>query len=695
MKWIGQHIWDFISRFRNDVYLEGTETGTIASGGNLGLDSNNKIVKAASGSGDLTITNAQDHRIVTSSGGTELNAEANFTLSSTTETLEFSSSTSSRPIFKLHNTNADAEGPVMQFIKNSSSPAVDDELGHIQFLGDDSGGASSVFAEIIGYTQDKDDGNEEGRLTLKVASHDVEMQPGLSIFSGNAEDEVDVTIGNGATSLTTIAGTLTMGSTAFVNNSGVIQVATQGTIDHDSLANFVANEHIDWTGDVSASSVIHTNNITDLHGAGVDGSANQLLTDDGDGSVTSEANMTFNGSTLSLSSTSSGMPSIYLLNEHDGASPMQLAFFRTATGEADDDIGQIDFFHDNDNNQNTSFAQILTEIYDVNDGEEAGRMSLKVATAGSGTSALQQALTATGHGTSNIVNVGIGYGAASTTEIAGNLITNGESVLFTSSTTQKPVVEIRNTTSDGNGPELKFNNTNAGGDASDGDFAGKITFNAMDDGTPTETTYASIYSRIDDATSTEESGNLYLSVANHDGGLGVGFKLTGGSVNDEVDVEIGKGASSITTVVGDLNPNGRIRRTLKITDGSTAGEYDGDVVYTGTTTGMTTGACYYYTNAGQWALTNAGSTGSSTGLLAIALGDESDVDGMLLRGMVTTTAIAGTQDEGAIVYLRASNGAMTTDQASSGQVNRIVGYCMENSNNRIYFDPDKSWVELA
>ena len=55
MKWIGQHIWDFISRFRSDVYLEATESGTIASGGNLGLDSNNKIVKATSGSGDLTI----------------------------------------------------------------------------------------------------------------------------------------------------------------------------------------------------------------------------------------------------------------------------------------------------------------------------------------------------------------------------------------------------------------------------------------------------------------------------------------------------------------------------------------------------------------------------------------------------------------------------------------------------------------
>jgi len=28
MKWIGQHIWDFISRFRNDVYLEDIESSS-------------------------------------------------------------------------------------------------------------------------------------------------------------------------------------------------------------------------------------------------------------------------------------------------------------------------------------------------------------------------------------------------------------------------------------------------------------------------------------------------------------------------------------------------------------------------------------------------------------------------------------------------------------------------------------------
>jgi len=62
MKWIGQHIYDQISRFRNNVFLEDVSTGTIASGGNLGLDSNNKIVKATSTSHDeVTLAGTPDY----------------------------------------------------------------------------------------------------------------------------------------------------------------------------------------------------------------------------------------------------------------------------------------------------------------------------------------------------------------------------------------------------------------------------------------------------------------------------------------------------------------------------------------------------------------------------------------------------------------------------------------------------------
>ena len=76
-----------------------------------------------------------------------------------------------------------------------------------------------------------------------------------------------------------------------VTNSGttITAVSVPGEIDHDSLLNFVAAEHYRWDTDISSTATIHTNNITDLHGAGVSGSANQLLTDDGSGGVTSES----------------------------------------------------------------------------------------------------------------------------------------------------------------------------------------------------------------------------------------------------------------------------------------------------------------------------------------------------------------------------------------------------------------------
>jgi len=71
MKFLGEFIQDFISRFRNDVFLEDVSTGTIASGGNLGLDSNNKIVKAdVPADGDITaiVVSNGSSNLTTSSG---------------------------------------------------------------------------------------------------------------------------------------------------------------------------------------------------------------------------------------------------------------------------------------------------------------------------------------------------------------------------------------------------------------------------------------------------------------------------------------------------------------------------------------------------------------------------------------------------------------------------------------------------
>jgi|2_EtaG_2_1085320.scaffolds.fasta_scaffold17277_4 hypothetical protein len=44
MKWIGQHIWDLISRFRSDVYLDSPTAGGSDPDKFLGIDADNKII---------------------------------------------------------------------------------------------------------------------------------------------------------------------------------------------------------------------------------------------------------------------------------------------------------------------------------------------------------------------------------------------------------------------------------------------------------------------------------------------------------------------------------------------------------------------------------------------------------------------------------------------------------------------------
>jgi len=75
MKWIGQHIYDLVARFRSDVYLDDISTGTIASGAHLGLDSNNKIVKAAVSSGGISFDGSTADGVLTYKDADEATVE--------------------------------------------------------------------------------------------------------------------------------------------------------------------------------------------------------------------------------------------------------------------------------------------------------------------------------------------------------------------------------------------------------------------------------------------------------------------------------------------------------------------------------------------------------------------------------------------------------------------------------------------
>ena len=625
MKWIGQNIYDQISRFRNDVYLEDISTGTIVSGGHLGLDSNNKIVKAVDGGGDLTsivageglsgtsltgpiptinIDSAQPtitslgtltalavdsialdtktiqilgdtndvFSITTGAAGAttmtttddagadghfEVAADGNITLDSanvitlesvlntnfesggnfrffkadngddflgltigthgdatfattdaaataahfeidadgditldaagdialeaegndvTVDTDNFTifSATDTKPLLEIKSTGNTTKGSNLVFTNDKGAAGADgDTIGTIGFQSDNDAQQIVGFGLISSGIIDASDGNEAGKIQLSVSSKhssvaSSQTSNGIACIGYGASTDgnyrVDVEIGNAVQSVTTIAGTLTMGSTAFVNNSGVIQVATQGTIDHDSLANFAANEHF------------------------------------------TQANITTVGTIDTGVWNGTAIASAYL-----DADTAHLTTAQTFTGAKTFGTTTKLQFRD---------ANAYINSPDANDLEIAA--------------------------------------TDITLDAAGTVTVEADDLVINSPNANDPLVNIINDANDSTSGRLRFLNRR-GADGQDNDETGIIEFFSFDDGTPAGERYSRIIGTIHDATAGQESGKLTFQVASHDGEDVDGLVITGGDAEDVVDVTIGNGTTSVTQVAGALVEHGRTR----------------------------------------------------------------------------------------------------------------------------------------
>jgi hypothetical protein len=128
--------------------------------------------------------------------------------------------------------------------------------------------------------------------------------------------------------------------------------------------------------------------------------------------------------------------------------------------------------------------------------------------------------------------------------------------------------------------------------------------------------------------------------------------------------------------------------------GNTDGTFQGDVVYIGGTTSMTTGAIYHYKSDGTWELADADAASTSDGLLAVALGAASNTNGMVLRGMVTLDHDPGAV--GDVLFLSTTAGdCSATAPSGNGDIIRVIGYCLDASNGQIWFNPDNTFVEVS
>ena len=70
---------------------------------------------------------------------------------------------------RIRNTNAGAAGPLLVFDKASSSPADDDVVGDIRFIGLDSGANATQYAGIVVRSGDVTNGTEDGVIEIDMA----------------------------------------------------------------------------------------------------------------------------------------------------------------------------------------------------------------------------------------------------------------------------------------------------------------------------------------------------------------------------------------------------------------------------------------------------------------------------------------------------------------------------------------------
>lgn len=120
--------------------------------------------------------------------------------------------------------------------------------------------------------------------------------------------------------------------------------------------------------------------------------------------------------------------------------------------------------------------------------------------------------------------------------------------------------------------------------------------------------------------------------------------------------------------------------------------WDNAVIATNGTGAIVFSNLYYY-SAGAWAPANASTSTTAKGMLGLALGSGASpaaTDGLLLNGYCTNAWGFG---DGTIIYMSTSAGAMTTNRPTgTNNIVRIVGYAVTAS--RIYFDPDRTFIEI-
>ena len=202
-------------------------TLTHTDGTGLTLNSTNKLTFGDAAS----FIQQSGDGILQIDGEATINMNASTALTVSTDTATFTSANSTDPVVIIKNTTNDANGSRLHFVKDKGAAGADgDDIGTIEWIGDDDGQNQTSFAKIVGEVSESANTDEAGKLSFFVAESDgtnTALTAGLVLEGEHATDgEVDVTIGAGIESTTSVAGNF--------NTANQVNItAADGVADND------------------------------------------------------------------------------------------------------------------------------------------------------------------------------------------------------------------------------------------------------------------------------------------------------------------------------------------------------------------------------------------------------------------------------------------------------------------------------
>ena len=537
------------------------------------LPTTSKLSFHDTGGGENIVASSDGHLEVNAGTTLDMTAPtvditASTAVTMTTPSMVIDSDTAEKPVLEIKNTHAGAAGATLQLTKDGASVADNDVVGNLTFVSEDEGSNVQTYANIVTAIDVDAAGEESGKLSLKVASHDGGVEDGLVLTGGSVDAEVDVTIGNGAASVVTVPGFISIGGHA-INDVDVAgefvdsdeHLMTAAAIN-DRFAISGAVDELNELSDVSFGSGDLT--ITSLDtlttSATAHNAAGTALLIQG-GNTTAGTTNNIAGGNLTLAAgqgkgTGAGGDIIFKTANQAAGSASSINALATALTISDDlsstFAGDATFGADDTGVDVRIFSATASEglLYDASE-DELGLLlttKLKFHDIGGGEEIFASA---NGH---LEINSGTTLDmTAPTVDInASTAVTiDGPAVTITSSTSAKPVLTLSNTNADANSAELKFNNDSATG--ADNDVMGKISFYGTDAAENAEQELAFLDAIITDSADGSEAASMRFFVAENDGTRTAGLVIAGQADADgEVDVTIGAGAASTTTVAGEL-----------------------------------------------------------------------------------------------------------------------------------------------